>query len=118
MTMPQYDGPGLYLIENSTTGMVYVGKAIASCKKRLEQHANDLRSGHHPINRLQRDYDMGDKIQYRVVYELRASRADKHMKDYILSEMEWLYWRVQREHKPVYNKTMPTRRIARPKAIG
>src|SRR5574344_409223 len=62
------DEPGIYVIENEDNGMRYVGKAIVSCKSRIEQHIKNLKSGKHSIERLQHDYDVGDDLYFREIY--------------------------------------------------
>ncbi len=48
---------GIYSIDNTENGWIYLGRA-ADIKKRWQQHVADLKRGHHPNRNLQAAWDM------------------------------------------------------------
>ena len=50
----------VYVITNDGTGKKYVGSS-ANPKKRFQSHMSMLRSGNHPVEDFQDDYDKGFK---------------------------------------------------------
>lgn len=106
------DEPGIYVIENEDNGMRYVGKAIVSCKSRIEQHIKNLKSGKHSIERLQHDYDFGDNLYFREIYAANYAIGDKKTYDYILSAAEnSIYSAYRSAGCKMYNKCIPTLRM-------
>lgn len=104
--------PGIYLIENKDNGMRYVGKAVVSCKSRIEQHIKNLKLGKHSIERLQHDYDFGDNLCFREIYSANYAIGDKKTYDYILSAAEnSIYSAYKSVGCKMYNKCIPTLRM-------
>lgn len=65
ITIPDYEGAGIYMIKNIITGKVYIGSA-KNIRKRIIQHDQYMRNGM-CNNRFQEDIDKGHKFECYVV---------------------------------------------------
>lgn len=61
--------PGVYGIQNTKTGKVYVG-ASKNIKMRISTHFNRLRRGIHTVKNMQRDYDAHSKVFFKIIIYL------------------------------------------------
>lgn len=71
---------GIYKITNTRTGKAYIGQSV-NMGNRWNQHQNELNRGTHHNEGLQRDWNRGDKFNFRVLEE--TPYLDEREKFYI-----------------------------------
>lgn len=85
---------GIYAIQNTLTGMRYVGQAVG-IKKRFSKHFCDLRGGRHHCPHLQRSFlKYGESVFIRVILEICS-------KDNLTQREQ--YWMDFYREKGIYN---------------
>ena len=72
LQLPQTRTAGVYLIENGTTGKVYVGSS-QDIADRLKRHLRLLRAGKHHSLKLQRSFDKHGEAAFRFKTLLRCA---------------------------------------------
>lgn len=92
------NGPGIYCIQNTINGMMYVGKAL-DINSRISHHRSLLRQGNHPNSSLQEDWNHYGGAFFKVRILKRVKLIDK-------SELQLLRT-LKKEGLPLYNKIMP-----------
>lgn len=60
VSIPDYEGPGIYIIRNLVNGRIYVGSA-RNIKRRMKEHDYYFRKGY-CNNKIQADIDLGHKF--------------------------------------------------------
>ena len=63
--IPDYEGPGIYMIRNTTTGKVYIGSA-KNVRRRIKQHDLYMRSGW-CNNKFKDDIAKGHKFTCEII---------------------------------------------------
>lgn len=58
--------PGIYVLENTTTGKLYVGQSV-DIDKRRQEHFNSMQKGKHHNVYIQQDYNMGHDFTFGVL---------------------------------------------------
>lgn len=78
------ENSGIYLIQNSVSGHVYVGQSI-SIKKRLLHHKNHLRHHNHANQHLQRAWDKygEDSFNFRILELVDVELLDAREKYFL-----------------------------------
>lgn len=75
----------IYALKHNPTGKIYVG---CSCdvKRRVSEHLTLLKSGTHPVEMMQNDFDeFGDDYSYYVLFEAYASYDAFMMEKHFMS---------------------------------
>jgi len=65
ISIPDYNGAGIYMIKNIVTGKIYIGSAVHICN-RIKEHDQYMRRGW-CNNKFQEDIDKGHKFVCEVV---------------------------------------------------
>lgn len=65
ISIPEYNGPGIYMIKNNVTGRLYIGSAV-HIHNRIKEHDQYMRKGW-CNNRFQEDIDKGHKFTCTVI---------------------------------------------------
>ena len=59
----------VYAIRHNVTGRIYVG-TTANLNDRIRSHVAALRSGRHPVELMQKDFDIyGDNLSFFILYD-------------------------------------------------
>ena len=117
VNIPEYDGAGIYRIENIRTGKAYVGSSI-NIRQRIKAHDQAMRTGH--CNSLfYNDVIQGDKFRVTILEYLKLpTRKDLYERELYYVKRENLFNNgynaggVHFNTKPVYLSD-GTRRIQR-----
>ena len=92
---------GIYKIQNSNTGKIYVG-ASRNIHKRWIFHRWQLKKGIHPIKSLQKDWDKGHNFDFEIIEECDAD---------LLDEREIFWIKELKANSTGYNSTIGGRGI-------
>ena len=65
VSIPEYNGAGIYMIRNIVTGRMYIGSAV-HVRNRIKEHDQYMRKGW-CNNKFQEDIDKGHKFTCEVV---------------------------------------------------
>ena len=65
VSIPDYNGAGIYMIKNIVTGKMYIGSAV-HVQNRIKQHDQYMRNGW-CNNRFQEDIDKGHKFTCEII---------------------------------------------------
>lgn len=74
--------PGIYVLENTTTGKQYVGQSV-DVNKRKQQHFNAMQKGKHHNQYIQRDYNMGHNFSFGIIEYCDISSLNQREKYWI-----------------------------------
>lgn len=85
----------VYLIRHKSTQKVYVGSS-ANPEKRYSTHVYNLKTGKHPVEDFQQDYDKDDGLEYEVVDTIKTEQED-------IKEYEWMEKLGSRNRETGYN---------------
>ena len=67
----------VYKIKNTVTNRVYIGRS-RNAPERIKHHLYALRSGNHPVEDMQRDYELyGDSFTFVIFPETDAAEGKK-----------------------------------------
>lgn len=73
----------VYLIRHNITGRIYIGSS-ADVEKRHAHHMYSLRSGTHPVEDMQKDFDeYGDNFTFTVIDEITTQEE-------LSKEYQWM----------------------------
>lgn len=98
---------GVYKIENTTNGKVYIGSAT-DIEARLHSHMSDLHRGKHACIAMQRDYDAGnvfsiDVLHVEVLPEISGNPIKMSKSRDHLRAIEWEFMKQYRSYETGYN---------------
>jgi len=71
---------GIYKLTNKRTGKVYVGQTN-NLARREKEHMSDLASGTHHNQRMQQDYNRGDRFSFQVLEHIEGTRDDLNRRE-------------------------------------
>lgn len=91
VNIPEYDGAGIYRIENIRTGKAYVGSSV-NIQKRIKAHDQAMRYGHCNI-RFWEDVKQGDKFTVTILEKMGIpTRHELYQRENYYIELENLYY--------------------------
>lgn len=64
-----YEGAGIYQIENTDTGKIYIGSSV-NIAKRIGEHLNALKGHYHDNKPMQEDFDKGARFYTTVLKQM------------------------------------------------
>ena len=97
ISIPEYDGPGIYKIENLTNGKVYIGSS-KNIKQRILSHDSSFRNRSVHCNyKFYEDIEKGHKFKAEVLEKCR------NMAFYELRDREEYYVKKYNSFKTGYN---------------
>lgn len=91
MTIPSYNGIGIYAINNKTNGKSYVGVSL-NVNQRLKSHLNALNKSKHDIPELQKDFNKGDVFVCEILHKF--DKADDSYKQALIQEQKCIKERI------------------------
>lgn len=74
--------PGIYVLENTTTGKQYVGQSV-DVNQRRQQHFNSMQKGKHHNPHIQQDYNRGHNFSFGVIEYCDLSSLNQREKYWI-----------------------------------
>lgn len=90
VNIPEYDGAGIYRIENIRTGKAYVGSSV-NIKQRIKAHDQAMRTGNCNLRFLE-DIKRGDKFRVTIIEKMGIpTRHEMYERENYYIEKENLY---------------------------
>ena len=102
MTIPEYNGTGVYTIKNLHNGKLYIGKS-KNITTRIQCHISALNSNCHNVHELQKDYNSGDKFEFQILKKILGCNSEYLQKAATTFEYEYI---TDYNPEVLYNKNI------------
>ena len=92
--VPSFEGIGIYKIENTSNGKIYIGKST-NISSRIKSHLSQLQSNKHKNISLQNDFNKGHSFKVSLIETFNIDYDSRK-----LSSIEFIYISIYQSTKP------------------